>query len=115
MKYLTVIVSLLIIIAVLIPGSNIPSVGLKGVDKFVHISMFATWAIAMRFDFTFLKWWHIFVLGMIFSFLTEVLQLFAEGRTFDMYDMVSDAIGLFLGFLVAKPVIRILNRLFGRA
>ncbi|HEY0741784.1 MAG TPA: VanZ family protein [Chryseosolibacter sp.] len=114
MKYLTLIASVLIIVAVLIPGSNIPDVEFTGVDKFVHISMFAAWAVALRFDFPLLKWWQIFMLGIIFSFLTEVLQLFAEGRSFDTYDMVSDAIGLALGLLVAKPVVRILSRVLGQ-
>lgn len=113
MKYLTLIVSTLIIIAVLVPGSTIPDVKVIGVDKIVHICMFAAWAVALRFDFPHFKWWHIFALGMIFSFLTEVLQLLTEDRSFDLYDMVSDAIGLTLGLFVAKPFVKILHRLFG--
>lgn len=113
MKYLTLVVSTLIIIAVLIPGSNIPDVKIVGVDKIVHIGMFAALSVSLRFDFPHLRWWHILAIGIIFSFLTEVLQLLTEDRSFDLYDMVSDAIGLALGLLVAKPFVKILNRLFG--
>jgi hypothetical protein len=102
-KYFTIVVSILIIIAVLIPGSNIPSVNFVGIDKIVHVSMFAAWAVAMRIDFD-AKLWQIFVLGLVFSLFTELLQLFVEGRTFDSYDMIADAAGLLLGLLVSKPI-----------
>ena len=51
MKYATLTVSILIIIAVLIPGSNLPDVNIGGYDKLIHIGMFFTWALAVRFDF----------------------------------------------------------------
>lgn len=114
MKFLTLIVSVLILIAVLIPGSNIPDVNLVGVDKIVHICMFSAWAVAMRFDFPGIKPWLVFILGMLFSLFTEVVQLFAEGRSFDLYDMVSDAVGLVVGLLLAKPVIKLINRILGQ-
>ena len=112
MKFLTLIVSVLIMIAVLIPGSKIPEVNVVGVDKLVHICMFSAWAVALRFDFHTLKPLRVFMFGMIFSVLTEVVQLFAEGRSFDVYDMVFDGIGLFIGLLIANPVIKLLDRLF---
>ena len=112
MKVLTLIVSILILIAVLIPGSQIPDVNVIGVDKVVHICMFTAWAVALRFDFPNLKIWLVFALGMVFSVVTEVVQIFAEGRTFDLYDMIFDAIGLSIGLAISKPVIKLLNRLF---
>lgn len=112
MKLFTLIVSVLIMIAVLIPGSNIPDVDVVGVDKLVHICMFAAWAIALRFDFPKAPLWLVFVLGMMFSFLTEVVQLFAEGRTFDFYDMLFDALGLLIGLTLSRFAIRLINRLF---
>jgi VanZ family protein len=114
MKVLTFVVSILIIIAVLIPGSNIPSVSFAGVDKFVHITMFASWAVAIAFDFRTVKPWIIFLLGLLFSLITEILQLFVEGRSFDFYDMIADGAGLILGLLLAKPFIKIMSRLFGQ-
>jgi len=112
MKLLTLIVSVLIMIAVLVPGSKIPDVNVVGVDKLVHICMFAAWAVALRFDFPNIRPWLVFVLGMVFSLLTEVVQLFAEGRTFDFYDILFDSLGLLIGLAVSRPVIKILHRLF---
>ena len=114
MKNLTLIVSILILVAVLIPGSNIPDVSVVGVDKFVHVTMFASWAVALAFDFRFFRPWQIFALGMAFSIFTEILQLFAEERSFDLYDILADAGGLLLGLLLAKPAVRIMSRLFGK-
>jgi VanZ family protein len=112
MKFLTILVSILIIIAVLIPGSNIPDVSVVGVDKFVHIVMFVSWAIALRYDFPNVKPWLVFVLGLGFSLFTEVLQLFAEERTFDLYDMIADGAGLLLGLILTRPATKVLNYFF---
>jgi VanZ family protein len=112
MRFLAVIASALIIIAVLLPGSSIPDVGVVGVDKFVHIAMFAGWAVAVRYDFPTVKPWMVFVSGLLFSVLTEILQLFIEGRSFDLYDMMADGAGLLLGLLLTKPALRILNLIF---
>lgn len=108
MKYSTAVVSTLIIVAVLIPGRNIPDVGMGGVDKLVHICMFAVWALAVRHDFspTHLRFLAIFIAGIFFSVLTEALQLLVEGRSFDIYDMVADAIGLIIGLAISTPALR---------
>jgi VanZ family protein len=111
-KYLsTTVISILIIIAVLIPGSKLPGVEIVGFDKVVHLGMFATWAIAVRYDFpSRYKVLFIFIAGLFFSFLTEVLQLLAEGRSFDIYDMVADAVGLIIGLLVSRRILKLLGR-----
>jgi glycopeptide antibiotics resistance protein len=113
MKVLTLIVSLLILVAVLIPGSNIPNVNLVGVDKIVHICMFSAWAVAIRFDFPNSKKWVVLLAGMMFSLITEIVQLFAEGRSFDFFDMLFDGIGLMIGLVVAGPIIKLIHQVFG--
>ena len=112
MKYATLLVSTLIIIAVLIPGSKVPDVRIGGIDKLVHIGMFALWAVAVRFDFNSRSFpvVLVFLAGLLFSFITEVLQLLVEGRTFDLYDMAADAIGLVLGLLVSGRVLKIVKK-----
>jgi VanZ family protein len=116
MKYLfTALVSVLIVIAVLIPGPNLPDVGIGGLDKIVHISMFGTWAIAVRHDFnrSNFRFVLVFVIGMCFSLSTEVLQVFVEGRTFDWYDVVADGVGLLAGLALSKTILNLLARLIG--
>lgn len=114
MKFLTIIVSTLIIIAVLIPGSNIPSVELIGFDKFVHITMFLSWAVALKFDVSGLKSWMVISFGLLFSLLTEILQLFVEGRSFDWFDMVADLGGLLIGVVIAPTFARVVNKISNR-
>lgn len=108
MKYATLIVSAFIVIAVLIPGGNLPDVGLGGMDKAIHIGMFAVWAIAVRYDFNTkpFPFLIVFVAGLFFSALTEVLQLVVEGRSFDLYDMAADAVGVLAGVLVSGVVLK---------
>lgn len=112
MKYATVVVSVLIIIAVMIPGQDLPDVEIGGYDKLIHLCMFATWAVAVRYDFKTgpRKFFMIFGAGLLFSLLTEILQLPVEGRSFDPYDMAADGAGLIAGLLVSGPAIRVLER-----
>lgn len=107
MKYATIIVSLLILVAVLIPGQNLPDVKMGGFDKLVHVGMFGLWAIAVRYDFRAktLNFFVVIAAGILFSLLTEVLQLLVEGRTFDVYDMAADVIGLAAGLLIGGLVV----------
>jgi VanZ family protein len=112
MKYPTIIISVLIIVAVLIPGSNLPDVSMVGFDKIVHIAMFTLWALAVRYDFNSPSFnaFIVFLLGVCFSVLTEALQLMVEGRSFDLYDMIADGTGLLLGLLISGWVLKLLRR-----
>lgn len=113
MKLATIVVSILIIIAVLIPGSDLPDVNIGGYDKLIHMAMFAVWAIAVRYDFSNSRFRYVlaFFMGITFSALTEILQLLVEGRSFDLYDMAADAVGLLIGLLIGGPLVRWVNQM----
>lgn len=114
MKYATLLVSLLIIVAVLVPGENLPDVSIGGYDKLVHLAMFLGWALAVQYDFGTKPASRRFVFlitGLLFSILTEVLQIVIEGRSFDIYDMMADTAGLIIGLVTGGPVVRWLRRL----
>lgn len=112
MKYLaTTFVTILILVAVLLPGSKIPAVGFQGIDKLAHFTLFYLWSLAVRFDFsTNFKWVVTFIAGLVFSYLTEVLQLLVEGRAYDYYDILADSIGLSIGLLTGSFVLRMILR-----
>lgn len=113
MKYATIIASLLIIIAVLIPGRDLPDVNIGGYDKLIHMAMFAVWAVAVRHDFktrTF-NFPLAIIAGLAFSALTEALQLLVEDRSFDMFDMAADAAGLIVGFWISRPLLKLIGRI----
>ncbi len=112
MKYATIVITILIITAVLIPGPNLPNVSIGSFDKVIHIGMFCVWAIAVRYDFNPrpFNFSIIFLAGMAFSLFTEILQLLVEGRSFDFYDMVADGIGLMTGLLLSGKILKILGK-----
>jgi VanZ family protein len=113
MRYATILVSVLIIIAVLVPRRNLPDVNIGGYDKLIHMAMFAAWAIAVRYDAKEKSFrpMQVFMLGLGFSVLTEILQLLVEGRSFDVYDVIADALGLAIGLLISGPVVTSLKKL----
>jgi VanZ family protein len=108
----TFLASLLILIAVLLPGSTIPDVNVVGFDKIVHTVLFGLWAFAVRYDLRFSKFNFLVVvlIGMSFGMMTEVLQIFAEERNFDLYDALADAIGLIVGLLVWPKIVAIIKQ-----
>jgi VanZ family protein len=112
-KYLAITFStLLILVAVLLPGSQVPDVGITGIDKLAHITLFGIWITAVRYDFqNEFNWLWALAVGLGFSVLTEVLQILVEGRTFDLTDIVADMVGLVLGLFAGKLVIKWLNRI----
>jgi len=112
MRYATVAVSVLIVIAVLIPGKDLPDVNIGGYDKLIHIVMFVAWAVAVRYDSGArpLNFTVVLLTGAAFSALTELLQLVVEGRSFDIYDMAADMAGLVVGLVVAGPLLAFINR-----
>lgn len=113
MKYATILVSLMILVAVLIPGRDLPDVDIGGYDKLIHFGMFAVWALAVRYDFRTKpsRYYLVFLAGMLFSLFTEVVQLPVEGRSFDPYDMAADGVGLLVGLLISGPILRVIDRI----
>lgn len=113
MKFATTVVSILIVIAVLIPGKDLPDVNIGGYDKLIHMLMFATWALAVRFDFRNRPWsnFAVFGAGVLFSLVTEVMQILVEGRSFDLFDAAADAAGLILGLALSRPFLSVVDKM----
>jgi VanZ family protein len=102
LKYLATILStVLILVAVLLPGSRLPDVNIVGIDKLAHFTLFTTWATAVRRDFApNFRWPWVLATGIAYSVLTEVLQIKVEGRAFDYADILADGAGLIFGMLM---------------
>jgi VanZ family protein len=116
LRYLpSILSSVLILVAVMLPGSQIPDVHLTGIDKLAHIALFTLWSLCIRRDFgASFRWPVALIAGLAFSWLTEVLQIAVDGRTFDWTDIVADAAGLLFGLLIGKYILQWLTRLVGR-
>lgn len=116
MKYLaTSLVTLIILIAVLMPGPYVPDVPVYGIDKIAHILLFSAWAVAVLHDIRQVRKFLVFVAGAGLSLSTEVVQLFVEDRSFDYYDLVADGIGLLVGIAYGESVIKLLQKLFAKS
>lgn len=106
----TLLVALGILIAILMPGDAVPSVGIPGMDKVVHCGMFFVQTAVFYFE-------HIRIykkapsflyslLGIgIFAFTTEIMQLFAASRTFDLKDLMADIVGMLIAIGLWKSII----------
>ncbi|MGL6173000.1 MAG: VanZ family protein [Cellulosilyticaceae bacterium] len=110
---LTILVTILILIGILMPGDSVPSVGIPGMDKIVHFGMFFTFTATFYLEYLLgykkLPQALYVVIGVAcFAISTEIMQLFAANRSFDLKDFVVDmvgcvvAIGLWIGIMKYK-------------
>ena len=89
-----------------------PDVDVVGIDKVAHVGLFALWAIAVRRDFGInFKWQWTLAFGLVFSVMTEVLQIAVDGRSFDVTDIIADAGGLLSGLLAGPLFLKWVYRL----
>ena len=94
------------------PGKDIPDVSFLDeiyFDKWVHIGIFG--GLTFLTDYPFIKAGlatkklliKITVTYIIYGILIEFIQkYFASERTFDITDMMADAVGCFAGYIAAK-------------
>ncbi|MFM2438651.1 MAG: VanZ like family [Actinomycetota bacterium] len=92
----TLAVSALIVGLLLIPGPDLPQVGVGGLDLAIHAALFATWALLLRSE-TGLRWWASVAAGLVFGLASEAVQLLAVQRTFSLQDVVADTVGAAIG------------------
>lgn len=96
---LTIFYFILLLIAIGMPGNDVPSVGIPHIDKVVHFTMFAGLAACYYWEHS--KWQlqgrqalksSIWLIGV--GAMTEVLQYFIPKRSCDFKDLLADAIGI---------------------
>lgn len=97
--------TLLILLACLIPGREVPDVQVPLADKWVHFVLFAAFSFLWICTFrrTGLKAGLIVgLLSVLFGYVVELLQGsgITEGRSYDLYDVLADGIGGLLGLAV---------------
>ncbi|MHC1747933.1 MAG: VanZ family protein [Cellulosilyticaceae bacterium] len=108
---LTMIMTIIILIIILTPGDSVPSVGIPGIDKIVHCGMFFMWSFIYNMEYKIYtkrqsKVAMTIATGTLFAVATEVMQLFAIMRSFDVKDILADVIGIILGIIVFKIIIQ---------
>lgn len=113
MKYLlTILATVVILTAVLWPGSQIPTTKWP-VDKLVHFLLFTGWTTAITHDFN-LKWTKALISGVLFALFTELIQIPIEKRSFDLNDILADTAGVLFAIANSSWLIRITEKVLGR-
>lgn len=112
MKYWpTITTTLSILVIVLLPGSSLPNINFFGFDKLVHFSMFLVWAVAVGYNFPLAPKLTILIIGLGFSLFTELLQLVVEDRSFDLFDMAADTVGVLVGIATTSKFVQLLTKI----
>lgn len=73
----------------------------SGIDKVLHLVIFAMLGFCFCAAFPRVKFWTFFQLMIIYSLLTEILQgTMGLGRSLETLDLLADTIGFLLGYLM---------------
>lgn len=106
----TIIAVILVLIGILMPGDDVPSVGIPNLDKVVHCGMFGFVTLCFYWDYS--RATHKmprFVLSLailiLFAGSTEIMQMYVPGRSCDYRDLIADTIGILLAKGVARTTI----------
>ncbi len=101
----TILLTILILIVILMPGGNVPEVKVEGFDKVVHLGMFGALTLCFYYEYNEYKgrlphFIYTFLTVALFGLATEVMQLFADKRSFDLRDLLADSVGILLASIV---------------
>ena len=81
-----------------------------GVDKLVHLSVFAFLGFLLMIVFPRTKFIVFIQIMLIYTFATEILQDEMQlGRSLEVLDAVADTIGVCIGYYIYKITAKILN------
>jgi VanZ family protein len=110
--------TLLIFILLALPGSMLPNekhFTVPQLDKFVHIILFGNFVFLWSFYFTSKrttenlngKYLRLALVASFYGFAMEVIQkYFIPNRDFDIYDIASDVLGAFIGYVLARMILQ---------
>ncbi len=106
--------TVIIFILLALPGNMLPSethTSIPNLDKLVHITLFACfvffWSVwssskeKNKFPYGRYAWY--FIIGCLYGIAMEYVQkYFIPNRDFDLYDILADIAGAFLGLLIVQ-------------
>ena len=101
-RFLAMLWTLLIFIACLTPGKDIPKVDVPLIDKWVHLVLFGGFTflwLCARPQISLSRLLILFLISVAFGALIELLQgwFTSLGRSMELMDAVADSIGGLLG------------------
>lgn len=80
----------------------------SGIDKIIHLSIFAFLGFSLMLSFKNLKFPLFFIIILLYGFATEIAQnLMGLGRSFELYDILADMVGAIIGYYIYSLFIKI--------
>jgi VanZ family protein len=106
-QLLALVWTLFIVLASITPGSELPKVQLPGLDKLVHIVIYAMlaflWMKSLRIKDKKKQVLGVFTTVVLFGISIEWIQgALIEGRSGDGYDAIANSIGAGLGIVISR-------------
>ena len=103
--WLAAVWTLLILVACLIPGKEVPQVTVPFADKWVHFIIFAGFSFLWLCTFKqpgFRAGLIMACLSALLGYAVELLQGsgITQGRSYDLYDLLADSIGGIIGLIL---------------
>jgi VanZ family protein len=110
--------TLLILVACIIPGREVPDVSIPFIDKWVHFVLFGGFSflwLCSRVRPLALTGVAVFLAVVLLGYLVELIQGsgITSGRSYDVYDVYADAVGGLIGvllFFLMRRILRTANR-----
>ncbi|WP_111957413.1 VanZ family protein [Chryseobacterium lathyri] len=79
----------------------------NGIDKVLHVSIFAMLGFCFIATFHKIKFSYFFQIILIYAFLTEIFQEeMGLGRSMESLDIVADTIGCLIGYSIYKVLVK---------
>ncbi|CAH0286997.1 hypothetical protein SRABI04_04224 [Chryseobacterium sp. Bi04] len=79
----------------------------SGIDKVLHLSIFAALGFAFIATFPKIKFSYFFQIILIYAFLTEILQEeMGLGRSMETLDIVADTVGCLIGYYTYRLLVK---------
>ena len=100
--------SVVVLILTLLPGEKLPDVPIFGIDKIVHFFIFGLLMILSAFGLYKISRQEnsiqspvliSLLYSVLFGIMIEVIQQYVPNRSFSVYDIIANVIGVGLGYL----------------
>lgn len=88
---------------------NIPKIDVSYSDKINHVVAFIILWILFTHAYL-LKIWLAFIVLLGYGFLLECIQRFIPYRDFSWLDLIADAVGLSIGFIMSFFLTQLINK-----
>ena len=119
---LSIVWALLIFYFCTIPSSKIPGFKIPHLDKVAHFGFFFVQSILLSLLFNFQtrkSYFQIILLSTMLAFiyggLIEILQSKFFNRAGELYDLIADILGGFVGAMIYPTILRIYRKVFKRS